>query len=148
MTKYGILFITALFWGNTVNAQDHPACANLDYVYQNDSSKQLRAIAASCRSPAIAQLFYNRAYHKDLVKEGETLSLMVSLFSPDVTRHFEAYRLYIALIEAFAPLWYADPQTRVAFLNREYDRRGEVAELRLHGYDRLADLKEKRISLP
>jgi hypothetical protein len=92
-------------------------------------------------------LFYNRAYHSDLLEEGKTLSNLISYFGQDIKRHFEAYRLYIALIEQFAPYWYPDATERAAFLNTEYDRRGEVVELRLHGYDRLADLKEQRLNI-
>ena len=148
MKKTVIFFIGALFWGDLAYAQEHQACLNLNYDYQQHTAKQLRAIAATCQSDTISHLYYNRAYHADLLKEGETLSQIDALYSRDLTHHIEAYRFYIALIEAFAPGWYPDAEARAAFLNQEYDHRGEVAELRLHGYDRIADLKEKQISLP
>lgn len=143
MTKYGIFLLVALFWSNIATAQEHVACHNLDYEYQKQTLANLRAIAASCKSREIAQLYYNRAYHRDLLSESEALSQITTVFSQDITRYVEAYRLYIALIEAFAPNWYPDEDARAAFLNREYDNRSEVAELRLHGYDRLADSKER-----
>ncbi len=148
MRTFVILLLGVLFWGNLVNAQEHEACLDLNYDYQKLSAKQLRAIAATCQSAPISQLYYNRAYHVDLLKEGETMSQIDAWYSRDLTRYIEAYRFYIALIEAFAPGWYTDAEARAAFLNQEYDRRGEVAELRLHGYDRLADVKEKQISFP
>lgn len=143
-----ILLLGALFWSNNTLAQEHMACHNLDYDYQQQTSEQLRAIAASCKSSNVSHLYYNRAYHADLLKEGEALSGIVAASGRDLTRHIEAYRMYIALIEAFATSWYPDSEARAVFLNQEYDRRGEVAELRLHGYDRLADLKDKQITFP
>jgi len=134
----------AIFGADT----EHLACHNVDYAYQQHTPKQLRAIAATCGSEALTRLYYNRAYHLELLQEGATLSQIIASFSSDVSHHIEAYRMYIALIEAFAPAWYADADARVAFLNREYDHRGEVTELRLHGYDHLADVKEKQNSYP
>ncbi|KPJ90181.1 MAG: hypothetical protein AMJ53_14625 [Gammaproteobacteria bacterium SG8_11] len=147
MRKYVILLFGALSWGSIANAEEHVACTNLDYDYQVHSSKDLRDIAATCQARSISQLYYNRAYHVDLLKEGEVLSQIVAMVSRDLTHYIEAYRFYIALIESFAPTWYPDANERVDFLNHEYDRRGEVTELRLHGYDRIADLKEKQINL-
>jgi hypothetical protein len=148
MRNYVILLLGALFWGNQVNAQEHEACVDLNYDYQSQTAKQLRAIAATCQSDRISHLYYNRAYHVDLLKEGETMSHIDALYSRGLIHYIESYRIYIALIEAFAPNWYPDVEARAAFLNQEYDHRGEVAELRLHGYDRLADVKEKQISFP
>jgi hypothetical protein len=148
MSKCRFLLLIVLVWGGQVNAQEHAACNNLVYDFPMYSAKQLRDIAATCQSNQISHLYYNRAYHVDLLKEGEILSQIDALYSRDLTQHIEAYRFYIALIEAFAPMWYEDPEARAAFLNQEYDRRGEVAELRLHGYDRIADLKEKQFSFP
>lgn len=163
MKKCVVFLFAALFWGATVNAQQvnvqskdatqvtakqHQACSNLNYPYQTHSSKELRAIAATCQSDAVSRLYYNRAYHVDLLQEGETLSQIIALHNRDMRRHIEAYRFYIALVEAFAPSWFPDANARATFLNKEYDRLGEVAELRLHGYDHMADMKEKQIFLP
>ena len=54
----------------------------------------------------------------------------------------DSYSLYMALIEQMAPVWYPDASARVAFLNHEYDRRSEIARLRLRGYERVADQLE------
>ena len=148
MKNYVILLLGALLWGNQANAKEHEACLDLNYDYQSQTAKQLRTIAATCQSPRISRLYYNRAYHVDLLKEGETMSQIDALYSRGLTHYIESYRIYIALIEAFAPRWYPDAEARAAFLNQEYDHRGEVAVLRLHGYDRLADVKEKQITFP
>lgn len=135
-------------WGSVKAADEHTACRDLDFVYQNHTAEQIRAIAQSCHSDTISQLYFNRAYHMDLLQEGEALSQLIATSSGNITHHIESYRLYIALIESFAPSWYGDDmQGRITFLNREYDRRGEVTELRIRGYDRLADLKEKQLLL-
>ena len=148
MTKYGILLLAGLLWSAHSSAQENKACRMPDYDYQSQSTMQLRAIAASCHSEQVARLYYNRAYHAELLQEGEALSRIVSVSGRETTRHLQAYRLYMALLEAFARNWNRNIQDRAAFLNREYDRRSEVVELRLHGYDRLADLKEAKMLLP
>ncbi len=47
------------------------------------------------------------------------------------------------MLEALAPLWFPDADARIEFLRNEYDHRGEVVELRLRGFDRIADRLER-----
>jgi hypothetical protein len=151
MKRHALVFFTCYFLASGIAAAaEHPACRDADYSYSNLSSTEMRVIAASCKSEAFARLYYNRAYHADMVKEAKAQS-DITVFSPDDAtfhgtpervRDFEAYRMYIELIEAFAPVWYKDPQERIAFLNKEYDRLGEIAELRLRGYGLIADYME------
>lgn len=124
-------------------AQEHPACSDLGYRHQIHSSKELRGIAESCQAKPIANLYYNRAYHVDLVAEGRGLAGLITYSPANGRAHFDAYRLYMAMLEELAPAWYPDPAERIAFLNSEYDRRGEIARLRLRGYDHLADRLER-----
>jgi hypothetical protein len=49
----------------------------------------------------------------------------------------------MALLEQMTPIWYPDSAGRVDFLNHEYDRHGEIARLRLRGYDHVADHLER-----
>ncbi|MGD8497260.1 MAG: hypothetical protein PVG82_00040 [Chromatiales bacterium] len=138
-----LLIILTLAASGVALAQEHPACSDLDYRYETHSSKGLRTIAASCGIPAIANLYYNRAYHADLVAEGTTLAGLIAHSPNRSGARFESYRLYMAMVEQLAPTWYPDTSERVRFLNREYDRRGEIARLRLRGYDHLADRLER-----
>jgi hypothetical protein len=136
---------------NTAWAGEHPACQDLAYDYHANSAAGLREIARTCHDPAIARLYYNRAYHLDLIHRAREQSDLISyssrsgqyLATPERVRQMESYQLYMALIEAMAPRWFDDPAERIAFLNEEYDRHGELAELRLKGYDHLADFKER-----
>ena len=124
-------------------AQEHPACADLDYRYEAHASTELRAIAESCQSKPIASLYYNRAYHAELVAESRSLAGLISYSRTNSSADFEVYRLYMAMVEQLAPIWYPDSDERMVFLNTEYDRRGEIARLRLRGYDHLADRLER-----
>ncbi len=96
----------------------------------------------------MAQLYYHRAYHADLLAEGNALADLIPYTQGEGSYHFQSYRMYMALIEAFAPNWYSDPVERVGFLNAEYERRAEIAELRLRGYDRRADRLERQTAKP
>lgn len=60
----------------------------------------------------------------------------------------ETYQIYIGLIEAFAATLYPDPVERLNFLTQEYSRQIEIAELRLRGYDNLADRMERDTLTP
>lgn len=138
-----LLIALALSGSGAALAQEHPACHDLGYRYEAHASEELRRIAASCASKPAAKLYYNRAYHADLVVEGRTLAGLIAYSPAHGGARFEAYRLYMGLLEQLAPVWYPDPAERIAFLNSEYDRRGEIARLRLRGYDHLADRLER-----
>ncbi len=142
-----LLIALALTVSGSALAQEHPACSKLDYHLEPYDSTLLRAIAASCKSESIANLYYNRAYHADLVIEGTTLAELDVYSREGNVAHFDRYRLYMALLEQMAPIWYEDSAERASLLNREYDRSNEVARLRLRGYDHAADkLEHKTVS--
>jgi hypothetical protein len=136
-----LLVLTLVGWG-TAHADEHPACGDLNYPYTAHTSSELRAIARSCTNKAIADLYYHRARHLDLVDEGEVLSGLIPYSGREESTHFDTYRIYIGLLEAFSSVWYPEPVERADFLNEEYERLGEVERLRLRGYDNLADRLE------
>lgn len=127
-------------------AQEHPGCRNLDYGYQQHTPVELRAIAASCRYPDVAYLYYNRAYHAELLSRADAMASLIPYSGREKQKQYDllSYRYYMAMIEDLASVWYPDPIARVRFLNLEYDRRSEIAELRLKGYDQIADRLERR----
>ena len=129
-------------------AQEHAACNDHEYQYEMHTPGELRTIAASCKSTPIANLFYNRAYHYDLVSEATALAELIVYSDSSNAVRLASNRLYVALLEQMAPIWYPDWSERVAFLNREYDRRDEIARLRLRGYDHIADRLERNFSIP
>ena len=138
-----LLVLVALTASGTARAQEHPACRNPAYEYQAHSPEELRGIAATCKSTPVAALYFNRAYHADLVSEAAALAGLIAYADDSSREGFVAYRLYMALLEQLAPVWFPDPAARTAFLNREYDHRVEIAGLRLLGYDHVADHLER-----
>ena len=140
-----LLMLLTLLASAPALAQEHPACRNVAYHYETHTPEELRSIAKSCKTVPIANLYYNRAYHADLVTEATTLARLIAYSDNSSNVHFEAYRLYMALLEQMAAIWYPDSADRVAFLNREYDQRVEIAGLRLRGYDHVAEHLERTI---
>jgi hypothetical protein len=115
----------------------------MDYQFEKHSPQELRRIAASCRSALVSTLYSQRAEHADLVEEHKLLSNMAIQSRGGTNPDLETYRIYIGLIEAFAANLYPDPVERLYFLTEEYSRQIEIAELRLRGYDNLADRMER-----
>lgn len=79
--------------------------------------------------------------------EGKALSGIIFYNRETSYYQLTASRLYIAMVEELAPLYYPDVQQRVKFLNTIYERRNEMVELCLKGNDRLADALEKIVVL-
>jgi hypothetical protein len=146
MKARAFLVLAIMAMGGVAQAGEHPACKDSRYPYASHTSSELRAIAKSCTVEAIASLYYRRARHADLIDEGEVLSGLIPHSRREQSSYFDTYRIYIAFLEAFSAVWYPDFSDRAAFLNKEYDRLGEVAELRLRGYDNLADRLERQTS--
>jgi hypothetical protein len=146
MGRWAWALLAALTACGGAFAQEHPGCRDLDYPYQHLSSAELRAIAASCRYRDIAYLYYNRAYHADLLSRADALASLIPYSGREKEKQYDmqSYRYYMAMLEQLASVWYPDPMARVRFLNLEYDRRSEIAELRLKGYDHIADRLERR----
>jgi hypothetical protein len=143
MRKLSLLFGALLLGGSPLQAEEHAACWDMDYQFEKHSPQELRRIAASCRSALVSTLYSQRAEHADLVEEHKLLSNMAIQSRGGTNPDLETYRIYIGLIEAFAANLYPDPVERLYFLTEEYSRQIEIAELRLRGYDNLADRMER-----
>ena len=124
------------------------ACENYHYLPDNDSATSLRMIAARCTNPELAKLYYNRAYHLDLLNESKTYAQIIPYQQEVGDYHFVAARIYITLIELLAPNWFANSTDRISFLNDIYEKRTEIVELRLHGYNKVADILENKYKHP
>lgn len=136
-----------LLTSSVVLANENPACrvTESSHLHINSSASELRGIAATCNDTNMARLFYNRAYHKYLLSEGKALSGIILYNSESSDYQLTAYRLFIAMVEELAPLYYPDVEQRIDFLNKIYEERSEVVELRLRGNDRLADALERKL---
>lgn len=107
----------------------------------------LRQAAKSCDSQSLAMLYYNRAYHADLLEHYRSVMRLDSYRGQEDAKNYHAYRIFIGLSEALAQSRAAsEGQTEaVAWLNSVYERAGEIAELRLKGYDNLADRMDRQV---
>lgn len=144
--KLSLLFLVLIAISVT-QANDHTACGDPAYPHALQSSDQLRVIAAACSDPAVSELFFNRAHHADLVADAEALARRHPLRQGNARERFHTYQAYVTFIEALAPVWFPDATERARFLNSEYRRHGEIAELRLNGHHRLADRIEQGAAL-
>lgn len=99
----------------------------------------LRQIARACIEPEIANLYYNRAYHAELLHKFRTLNRLQALKPNHNKTHYHTQRIFIGLAEAFAQrAWQRGTSHAISQLNRQYDRSIEIAEYQLKGYDMLA----------
>ncbi|MEN8176395.1 MAG: hypothetical protein ABFS23_11570 [Pseudomonadota bacterium] len=126
-----------LFSGNT-GAEEHKACTEIHLEYDSTEATELRQIAESCEQREVALLYYNRAYHKELLQDLNTLSGMQTVQRSNAGWHPDIHRNYIALVELFTPIYAKDSLAGARILNAAYGHALEIAELRLRGYDRIA----------
>lgn len=111
--------------------------------------EQLRQVAKKCDRTEIANLFYNRAYHRELLEKFQLLSRLHQVKSNSDLTHYHTQRIYIALSEAFARrAWEQGEAQAPQQLNRQYDRSIEIAEYQLKGYDKLATRIKRSIGTP
>jgi hypothetical protein len=89
----------------------------------------------------VARLYYNRAYHLELLDDFDMLASLISFGRSGDGAHRESYRALIALYEGFAEAaWMQGGGAEViAGLNEGYEKASAVAELRLKGRHNLAD---------
>lgn len=144
VSKSALLGITLFCLSALAGAES--SCSDTAAPFEQLSSDELVSIAAACESEALKQLFYNRAHHQELIEETHQYSRLIPYSKRDSSQHLYGYRFYIAMIEAMAPVWYPDAKARIRFLNTEYEYCNEIVELRLQGYDNLADRLERSSS--
>lgn len=125
----------------SLNATAAPA-DDCDHPFAYDdrhNPDQLRQVAKKCDQTEIANLFYNRAYHAELLGKFQVLNRLQSHKPNHDLSHYHSQRVFIALAEAFASrAWKVGDTQVIAQLNRHYDRSIELAEYHLKGYDVLA----------
>lgn len=127
-------------------AEPHAGCRTPVFTKLPVDSTELRAIATSCPPGPRADLWYNRAYHAELLERYRSV-MQLEVYRPqDDMRNYHSYRIFIDLSEAMAEQTLpADSVDTVVWLNSIYDRAGEIAEMRLKGYDLQADRLEARL---
>ena len=111
------------------------------------TAESLYAIAGSCQAEEVANLFYNRALHRQLLGKYRRFERSLLHFGKrDHLAYIESYRIYIGLAEAFSLRRIGRGDTAaVRRLNHAYEQSGEIAEMRFRGYDLIADRLERKL---
>ncbi|MCW8945528.1 MAG: hypothetical protein OQL27_12205 [Sedimenticola sp.] len=141
--NYRILLILGITGGLLTTSGSalagHKDCNN-PFSHSSDyTPKLMRQVAENCGETAIANLFYNRAYHAELLQKFQLINRLQSHKPNHDLTHYHTQRMFIALSEAFAKrAWERGEQQAITELNRNYDSSIEIAEYQLKGYDILA----------
>ena len=144
MKRKAALLITVIALASALWQNHEPAaCRNLDFDYTHLSVSELTEVAAACDDEAMAKLYYNRAYYADLLASDASTG-----FDSRLSYLTQSHRLYMGMVEAFAPHWYPDKNARLAFLNGQYEQMAAIAELKLRQIKRLADRSRTPLPLP
>lgn len=133
-----------VFLSSSIAAAEYSACTNPDHPFQKLSHTELQTIAKSCHSKKMAQLYYNRAYHKHVITKAKALADLDSQASNANRQSIISHSLYMAMIEEFAKIWIPNQTTRIEFLNSSYLHHDEILELRLQGQNKQADQIERQ----
>lgn len=142
---HSIILLFALISSSCAFAQTPFTCSTSYFSSLSDTAQKLRDTAAKCSNQQLSRLYYNRAYHHELMTERRSLAKLLTKNAENREDHqITGDLLYIALVEAFAPHRYKNENKRVDFLNKVYEQRSEIMELRLRGYDKRAELLEKK----
>jgi hypothetical protein len=104
------------------------------------SSRQLRKLAADCASPALSRLYYNRAYHAEVVEDLSRLAQLQKGYASNDQRQLESTRIFVGRAEAFAEkAWRGAAGTHQAntirALSQAYDSTIDDVELTIRGFD-------------
>ncbi|TVO77011.1 hypothetical protein [Sedimenticola selenatireducens] len=141
--NFRILLILGVIGGLVITMSpaiaDHKDCNN-PFSHSADYTPHLmRQVAENCGESAIANLFYNRAYHAELLQKFQVINRLQTHQPNSDQAHYQTQRIFIALSEAFARrAWERGEKTAIAQLNSHYDRSIEIAEYQLKGYNVLA----------
>ncbi|MES9871529.1 MAG: hypothetical protein ABW162_06430 [Candidatus Sedimenticola sp. PURPLELP] len=135
LTLFGVMLTFSL--GGI--AAEHPACTNPFLKQTVVTPGESRGIAISCTEEEISSLFYNRAYHQELLENFRSMAMLESYTETDDMMHYEAQRIYIGLAEAFArSAWNNGNLKAVSALNEQYDQAIAVGELQIRRNEVLA----------
>ncbi len=141
MTLKRLFSLGMLLASSSVIAQEPAACKAPfnDITYTPASS--LRTIAQGCSDKTISDLFFYRAYHRELMGEFRFLAQLESYSDQGRdTAYYQSQRMFIGLAEAFAyHSWLKGDMSSIQELIASYDRAIETAELQLRGNDLLAN---------
>jgi hypothetical protein len=117
---------------------EHPACRMPFPAFDSPSTDFLRSIASSCRDEETAMLFYNRAYHREVMADLRRLCGLETGRDGEDEIRYEQGRIFIAVAEEMARIaWIEGRPGTLDALNAAYDRSIETAEYTIKGYNLL-----------
>ncbi len=141
VTLKRLLCLGALLASSSVIAQEPAACRAPFNDFINTPASSLRTIAQGCTDETISDLFFYRAYHRELMDEFRFLAQLESYSDQGRdTAYYQSQRMFIGLAEAFAhQAWLKGDRSSIQDLIASYDQAIETAELQLRGNDLLAN---------
>lgn len=138
--KAVIGFILSLgFLSTQTMAGEHTACKNPFWDYAQQNPNELREIATSCSDEIISNLYFSRAYHKELLNEYQKLSRLEFYRATNDQMYLESQNMLIGLSEAFAyNRWKNGEDDVLGQLIDQYDQAIETTEYLIRGNEVLA----------
>ena len=129
-----ICLVVSLGCGTAVAAGE-PACQKPFQPLDDPSTAALREVAPFCSDPEVALLFYNRAYHREVLADLQLLQRLETYRTSEDRARYEQSRIYAGLIEAFAQrAWDAGHPGAIDALNGAYDVSITTVEYAIKGY--------------
>jgi len=126
-------------------AGEKPGCDGF-LIAQHPQSPTPRSFGPfDCEDPKLSQLNDNRAQLFELMSDFNSLNQAVSA-DKTTQAYYQAYRIFIALAESFAVQAMARGDLEVlSRLNETYRQYIEITQLRLKGYDLIANRLEREL---
>ena len=134
-----LLCISLCITPTLCGAEQHPACTDPSHDWSSHTAEQLRGIAGSCSSARFSELNFHRAYYRDLVSEGAATASLINYTRSEGRANFSAYTIHMLLTEQMARHYFPTTAGQLHFLIGEYEKKNEIAELWLRGYNNLAN---------
>jgi hypothetical protein len=141
MIGSGILCLVSF----VVSAGEDPACDRSLITEQPGTVKSWPNIPFDCAQSGLSRLHDNRAQLYQLMNDFNDLNRAVSA-DKTAQAYYEAARIFIGLAESFAVKAMARGDlTALERLNRTYRQYIEITELRIKGYDLIANRLEREL---
>ena len=134
-----LLWISLCCSPTLCGADEHPACTDTTHDWLSHNPERLREIARTCTAPRFAELNFHRAYYRDLVSESAATSTLIDYGRSEGRANFSAYTFHMLLTEQMARHYFPTTAGQLRFLINEYEKKNEIAELWLRGYNNLAN---------
>jgi len=134
-----LLCLSLCFSPNLFGAEEHPVCNDASHDWLRHTAERLRELAASCQSSRFSELNFHRAYYRDLVSESDAAAALIDYNRSEGRSNLRAYAFHMLLTEQMARHYFPTMAGQLSYLISEYEKKNEIAELWLRGYNNLAN---------